>query len=38
MVGGTAAGTVEWSNNFGATFGDVSGTALGTINGFEVSL
>lgn len=38
MTGGTAAGTVEWSNNFGATFGDVSGTALGTINTFEVSL
>jgi hypothetical protein len=38
MVGGTAAGTVEWSNNFGASFGDVSGTALGTINAFEVSL
>jgi hypothetical protein len=38
MVGGTAAGTVEWSNNFGASFGDVSGTALGTVNSFEVSL
>ena len=38
MAGGTTAGTVKWSNNFGATFGDVSGTALGTINSFEVSL
>jgi hypothetical protein len=38
MVAGTAAGTVEWSNNFGASFGDVSGTALGTVNAFEVSL
>jgi hypothetical protein len=38
IAGGTAAGTVEWSNNFGASFGDVSGTALGTINAFEVSL
>ncbi len=38
LVAGTAAGTVEWSNNFGASFGDVSGTALGTVNSFEVSL
>lgn len=38
IAGGTAAGTVEWSNNFGATFGDVSGTILGTVNAFEVSL
>jgi hypothetical protein len=38
LTGGTAAGTVEYSNNFGASFGDVSGTALGTINAFEVSL
>jgi hypothetical protein len=38
LVGGIAAGTAEWSNNFGASFGDVSGTALGTINAFEVSL
>lgn len=38
LVGGTAAGTIEWSNNFGVTFGDVSGTILGTVNAFEVSL
>lgn len=38
LVAGTAAGTVEFSNNFGASFGDVAGTALGTINAIEVSL
>jgi hypothetical protein len=38
LAGGTAAGTLEYSNNFGASFGDVSGTALGVINAIEVSL
>lgn len=38
LFAGTAAGTLEYTNNFGVTFGDVSGTALGVINALAVSL
>lgn len=38
LLAGTAAGTLEFSNNFGVSYGDVSGTALGVINALEVSL
>lgn len=38
LAGGTAAGTVWFSYNFGVSFTSVGGTAMGTINAFEVSL
>jgi hypothetical protein len=37
ILGGTAAGTAHYTPNFGVSYGDVSGTSLGTINWFEVS-
>lgn len=36
-LAGTAAGTVLFTHNFGATDSDVSGTAMGTINAIEAS-
>ena len=38
ILAGTVAGTVLYSPNFGASYADVSGTALGTVNAIEVSL
>lgn len=36
-LGGTAAGTVLYTHNYGASYKDVSGTAMGTINAIEGS-
>lgn len=38
LVAGTAEGTIEYTPNYGNTFSDVSGTALGTVNWFEESI
>lgn len=38
VAAGTAAGTAHYSQNLGVSYGDASGTALGTINAFEYNL